>query len=227
MAVAYDPATSHAAEWRFWPGRANATLRKQTAIGVYTPHALSATGGAVKFRALTFREMAASAGAYTAQDRAILVPSENLPTGVKPAPGDQFLDAASVTWTVGEVSPFGKFGLTHRCVVRALAIVGALATSGQLMRASNAQDIYGRAALSDYAAVGSPVLCRVQPEDGDVGEVFGRTAIARKYTAYLETPVTVAAHDQWLVDTTAYTVLGFRNPERVWDLMSLSLELIP
>lgn len=227
MAVAYNAETSHAGEWQFWPGRENVTFRKQTAVGVYANHSLSATGGAVKRRAITWKEMAASAGAYTSQDRAWLLPAANLPSGpVEPAPGDIILDAGNVSWTIGDVT-VGKFGETYKCVARALAVVNALSASGQLKRPTNAQDAAGRPSLATFANVGSAVSCRVQPEDGDAGEVFERLTIPRKFTAYLATPLTVKAHDQFVVDTVTYTVLGFRNPERIWDLMSLSLEAIP
>lgn len=224
MAAAYDPATTHANEWRFWTGRENLTLCKQTAVGIYDSHPLTATGGAAKRRALTFKEMAASAGAYTGSDRAFLLPQANLPTGVVPAAGDVIRDAADVDWTVGDVT-VGKFAQTHKCVCRALAIVNALGKTGTLTRPDNTQDSAGRMALTSYSTVGTS-LCRVQPQDSQATDVLDRRTIVRKYVAYLATPLAVRARDVFTVDGQAYTVLGFRNVERIWDLMSLDLELV-
>lgn len=227
MAAAYDAENAHADEWRLWPAREDVTFRRQTAVGAYTNHALSAAGGAVKRRAITWKEMAASAGAYTSRDRAWLVPVANLPAGpVEPKPGDVLLDSGGVSWTIGDVT-VGKFGETYKCVARALAIVSGLSASGQLSRPTNAQDSAGRASFGAYANVGGAVACRVQPDDGEVAEVFDRLTIPRKFTAFLETPLSVKAHDRFVVGGVTYTVLGFRNAERIWDLSELVLELIP
>lgn len=224
MATAYDPETTHTSEWQFWPGRENVTLRQQTAVGTYTSHTLSATGGAVKRRAITWKEMAASSGAYTNQDRAWLLPLANLPTGpILPKPGDQIRDSDSVDWTIGDIT-VGKFGLTFKCVCRALAIVSELDASGQLKRAAYAADTYGRPAGASYSNQGSAVLCRVQPLDSDANDTLGRVSMDRKFVAYLATPLDVRAHDQFVVGSTTYTITGFRNPERIWDLMELQLE---
>lgn len=225
MAISYEPETAHASEWKLWPGRENVTLRIQRDIGIYDSYPLTATGGAAKRRVISWKELEASAGAYTNQDRAWLLPLANLPANLQPKPGDQVRDSDDVDWTIGDMQ-VGKFGLTYRCVARALAVVHELAELGQLKRPAEAKDSAGRAALATYSAVGSQVRCRVQPEDGSIEEVFERMTIPRRYRAFLETPLTVKAHDQFVVGSTKYTVKGFRNAERIWDLMSLQLESI-
>jgi len=222
-----DFAAMTADEWRLWPEREDVTFLKQTAVGSYDEYRLSfSPGGAAKRRAITWKEMTASAGAYTSQDKAWLIPAANLPGGVLPAPGDIVRDSADVDWTVGDVT-VGKFGNTHKCVCRALAIVNALSATGTLTRPSNAQDSAGRMSLATYSTVGT-VACRVQPQDSSAGDVFdARRTIVRKYAAYLATPLAVLAKDVFTVGGQAYTVLGFRNPERIWDLQSLDLELLP
>lgn len=226
-----------AGEWRYWPERENVTLRVQTALGVYDSYPLTATGGAAKRRSITWKEMTASSGAYTNQDRAWLLPSQNLPEAVLPKPGDQIRDASDVNWTIGDIT-VGKFGNTYKCVSRALALVHELSAVGTLTRPDNTQDAAGRAALTSYSTVGSPVRCRVQPMDSQAGEVFGRVTIPRQFTAILETPLTVQSHDVFTVTsyksfgstvvtgTQSYTVRGFKNAERIWELMEISLELI-
>jgi hypothetical protein len=89
-----------------------------------------------------------------------------------------------------------------------------------------AKDAAGRPALATTTTIGS-VSCRVQPEDSASEEIFDRVANADKFTAYLATPLEVMAHDQFVVNGVTYTVLGFRNPARIWDLQSLALEIVP
>lgn len=214
-----------AGDWRMWTQREDATLRVQTAVGVFDSHPLEETGGAVKRRVLTFKEMAASAGVYVNSDRAFLIPDEVLPEGVRPSPGDQVRDADDIDWTIGEVS-VGKFANTHKAICRALEIVEALKVTATLKRPVSAKDAAGRPALATTTTIGT-VKCRVQPEDSDASESFDRIAMPTKFTAYLATPLTVQAHDQFVVGAVTYTVLGFRNPARIWDLMSLALELVP
>lgn len=218
-------ATMTAGDWRFWTERENATFREQTALGTYTAHALSATGGAAKRRAPTWREQAASAGAYTAKNLVWLVPQQNLPVGVAPKAGDVIRDASGVDHTVLEVQ-LGKFGQTHRCTTIALAVVYALSELGTLTRPVSGRDNAGRPLPAGYDTVASDVRCRVQPEDGTAGDVDERRVIPLRYTGFLETPLAVRARDRFTVAEVTYTVLGFRNPERLGDLMQLTLELV-
>lgn len=211
-------------EFRFWPDRENATYRRQTDVGVYDSFPLAYAGGAARRRAVSLKEVAASAGAYTGRDRAWLVPDAVMPDGLTPRPGDQLRDSDNVDWTVGEVQT-GKFGNTHRCLCRALAVVNELSATGTLSRPDNTQDAAGRMALTSYAAVGS-VACRVQPQDSAAADVFDRRTTPLKYVAYLATPLAARAKDRFTVGGVAYTVEGFRNPERVWDLMALDLTLV-
>lgn len=211
-------------EWKMWPEREDAVLRVQgSAVGSYDSYPLKAAGGAIKRRAITFKEMAGSAGVYLNSDRAWLIPDENLPEGVQPKAGDQVRDSAGIDWTIGEVI-VGKFGNTHKCISRALAIVEGLKDTGVLKRPASAADSAGRPALATTTTIDS-VACRVQPDDSDAAEVFDRVSMPRNFTAYLATPLTVLAHDQFVVGGTTYTILGFRNAQRIWDLMSLKLEL--
>lgn len=218
-------ATMTADEWRFWPEREDVTLRKQTAVGAYTNHALSATGGAAKRRAPTWKEQTASAGAYSAKNLVWLLPTANLPDGVTPKAGDVIRDASSVDHTVLEVQ-VGKFGQTHRCVTIALAVVYELSELGTLERPVSGRDGAGRPLPAGYTVIAADVSCRVQPEDGTAGDVDERKVIPLRYTATLATPVVVRARDRFTVDGTAYTVTGFRNPERLDQLLQLSLELV-
>lgn len=228
-------ARATANEWRLWPQREDVTLRVQTAIGVYDSHPLSADGGAAKRRAPTWKEMTASAGAVTAKNLVWLVPTANLPDGIEPRAGHQIRDAEDVDHTILDAVS-GKWRNTWRCTTIALSVVYELSALGVLTRPDAGQDAAGRPLPTGYAEV-ARVRCRVQPQDSDAGEHFGRVTTARKYTAYVDQQLAPRAKDVFTVTSyvsqggavasvTAYTVLGFRNPERLDQLCSLDLELL-
>ena len=233
MAVAWG-ASSHANEWVYWPDRETVTHREQTAIGTYSNHALamthpvsgSSTSSVAKRRALTFREAATSAGAYTSANLVFLVPTAAF-GATPPKVGDILRDASSIDHTILEVQK-GKLGNTQRCVTIALALVNDLRTSAVLLRPTNNQDAAGKRD-PDLTAVVENILCRVQPIRGDVSEDgFDGQVLRGRYFAYLDTRVHPRFGDVFVVlnddDTeTRYTITAWENPERLDQLMSLAL----
>lgn len=235
-----DMAAATADEWKFWPGRENCILRKQTAVGEYDAHEMRATGGSCKRRAPTWKEMTASAGAVSSRNLVWLLPHVNLPDGVRPRAGDLIRATESDTGeeidhTILDVQ-VGKFGQTHRCVTIALAVVYELSAIGVLTRPDNTQDGAGRMALASYTEI-ARVRCRVQPQDSDAGDHFDRRTAAQRFTAYLDTQLQTRAKDVLTVTSyvspggaisgvQSYTVLGYRAPDRLDQLPALDLELI-
>lgn len=212
-------------EWKLWAEREDVSILAVGPVGTYTPTALAATGGAVKRRAPTWKEMTASAGAVSAKNLVWLVPAANLPGGCPaPKPGDLIRDAAAVDHTVLEVQ-VGKYGNTHRCTTVALAVVNGLGTLGTLERPAAGRDAAGRPALTEYAAVGTS-YCRVQPTDGQAKDVFERRTIPQTFTAVLATPLDARARDAFVAGGVRYTVTATRNPARLDALQELDLEQI-
>jgi len=230
-----DMARATRNEWRFWPNREDVALRVQTALGVYDTHPLSAPGGAAKRRAPTWKEMTASAGGVSAKNLVWLIPAANLPEGVEPRAGYQIRSADDVDHTILEVLD-GKFANTRRCVTIALAVVYELHALGVLTRPDDAQDDAGRSLPSAYTEI-ARVKCRVQPQDSEAGDHFERRTTARRFAAYLDQQLQPRAKDVFTVTTyvspggaiasvQSYTVLGYRNPERLDQLAALDLELL-
>jgi hypothetical protein len=228
-----DMAAATRDEWRYWPNRENVTLRAIGAPGEYDSHHLKAPGGAAKRRAPNWKEMTASAGAVTSKNLVWLLPAVNLPEGVEVRAGYQIRDADDVDHTVLEAQS-GKFAQTWRCVTIALAVVYELHATGVLTRPSNAQDDAGRAALTGYATVAT-VKCRVQPQDSQAGDHFDRRTTAQKFTAYCDRQLQPRARDVLTVTSyvspggaisgvQSYSILGYRNPERLDQLCALDLE---
>jgi hypothetical protein len=229
-AAAFDPKASTRNDWQTLPGLEAVSLLSLGPIGTYTTHALSLSGRTATTlrRALTWKEIQASAGAYTGANQKFIIPDQvaaaSLPSGVIPKAGDLIQDSAGVNHTVLE-NVVGKHGNTHACVTIALAVVNNLGVTGTLTRPDNTQDAAGRMALTSYSTVGTS-LCRVEPEQSQSGDVLGRRTTAKRFTAFLETPLSVQARDQFTAGGVTYTVLGFRNPARLDQLQSLDLEQV-
>ena len=93
-----------------------------------------------KRRALTNKELAASFGAYTALDRAWLIPTENVSFEVKP--GDYVTDRHNVQWTVLE-SDKNTWGTWFKCPSRDPIIAHNLSQTVQIWTPINTQSASG------------------------------------------------------------------------------------
>lgn len=226
MAVPYSAGTSHANEWRFWQDRENATLLARTAPGVYDSHPLKAAGGAAKRRALTYRELMASNGAYSHNNLVWLLPAANLPAGVEPRAGHRVRDADDYEYTVLEVQK-GKFGETHRCITVCLELVEELRELATIERPAGLKDGGGRLALTTYAELHADVPCRLQPLESARGEEFGRTTSPHRFVAYLDLDVeALRARDVLVVAGQRYTIDRLGEVARLDRLPEIECTLI-
>lgn len=213
-------------DWKCWADRENVTLIAEKNSGDMS-YALSATGGAAKRRALTFKELAASGGVYTAQDMVWLVPSANLPAGVVPKMADRVRDSGANDWTVLEVA-LNKLRCTYRLVTRNLVIALDLRDRVDIWAPTNTQDDPGNR-VPDYgqAPLYSQVPARVQPVGEEVVEAFGKRGLAKHYKCYLGRAVTVTAEYQVRLGSTVYQITGTANMDRIDFHVELDLEILP
>lgn len=107
-----------------------------------------------------------------------------------------------------------------------LVLAADLRSTGTLSRPSNAQDTAGRPTLASYTAIATDIACRVQPEGGDATDVLGRRTIPKRFTAFLASTVDARAKDKFVSGGVTYTVLAARQPERIDELMTLTLEQV-
>ncbi len=143
--------------------------------------------------------------------------------GAKPA--DTITRADGSVWTVLRASP--PVISVWQIDAIDLILSNGLVQSGTLKRPSNtSQDAAGRQALTSYTTIANNVPCRVQPVTGDATDVTDRRAMIQRYTAFLGQQITPQALDVFTVGTANYTVLDFRLPARIDELMTLGLELI-
>lgn len=179
------------------------------------------------FEFIGLKEAAASRGVYQAGDVTFSIRQSLLQDLGGAKPGDSVLRAADgQTYTVLTAVPT-VFTKVWDVTCRNLILVNGLRSTGTLSRPSNAQDSTGRAALTTYANVAAGVACKVQPEDSAAVDLLDRKTAARRFTAFLAAQVVAKAKDRFVCDGVTYTVLGSKNPERIGDLMSLTLEVVP
>jgi hypothetical protein len=172
-----------------------------------------------------FQEAAPSAGVYTHADGIFVVRNSLLAAvgGAKPA--DTITRADGSIWTVLRVRPPVISGVWH-LTCRDLILANGLEQTGSLLRPTLAQDSAGRQAIASYTTVCSNIACRVQPEGGTARDVFERRTLPQRFTAFLGAQVTAQAKDQFVVADQNYTILDFKRPQRIDELMTLTLELI-
>jgi hypothetical protein len=178
------------------------------------------------FDFISLKEAAASRGVYQAGDVSFSI-RQTLLAGLGGAkPGDTVLRSADgQTYTVLTAVPTVMTRVWD-LVCRNLILANNLRQLGTLTRPTNTQDSTGRAALTNYTSVAADVPCRVQPEDETASDVLDRRTMPQQFTAFLLTQVSARAKDRFTCDGVTYTVLGVRNPERIDELMSLTLEKV-
>lgn len=174
---------------------------------------------------ITLREAQASNGVYQLGDAKFTI-RQSLLTGVSGAkPRDTITRSDTRVWTILSATPPGIEGVWN-LTARDLVLANDLRQTGTLSRPSNAQDTAGRPTLASYTAVVTDVPCRVQPEGGTATDQLGRKTIPQRFTAFLGQQVEARAKDKFVAGGVTYTVLEWKNPERITDLMSLTLEKV-
>lgn len=230
---AWAPASA-AADWVWWPAREPVTYRTQTAPGVYAdtapalthPVTGSPTADVAKRLKLTFKELAASGGAYVSQDRTWLIPTAALTAvGVTPKVGDQVEDAGGTRWTVLTVDS-RKFGLTTALTTRDLVLVYALRDTLTQGRSAAGPDAAG-GRTPRYATVAADVPAKVQEVAAAAGDRLGQRQAPRVYEITVGQRLALRALDR-LTDQagTVYQVTGWRQADRIDVLMVVDAERV-
>jgi hypothetical protein len=182
-------------------------------------------------RPLNFKELAASGGVYTSQDRVWLVPAAILPSGLNGVadlkPADFLTDGDSVQWTVLECA-WNTLQTWWRLVTRNIVLAYDLRSTLSIINPINNQDASGnRIPNYNVEPAYSNVPCRIQEQEGNVAELLGKQEIKRTFIAYIGQRVTVTRESRVISGGVNYQVTGYRNPDRIDMLMELNLEIIP
>ncbi len=190
-----------------------------------------------KRRAPTYKELAASNGAYTGQDLVWLLPNALLPAGAKPKPGDPVTDADGTKWTTLEVA-WNALKATWRMVTRNLVLAYQLRALIDIQRPAITYD--GAAGVlrgwpDDASPSGSvayaAVPAKVQLITQETQEVFGVLGLQGNYAVTVGQDVAILKVDRvkWNSPTgTVYLdILGQRNPQRIDELPLLDCASYP
>jgi hypothetical protein len=171
------------------------------------------------------REAAPSAGVYTRAAGVFVVRNSLLAAvgGAKPA--DTITRGDGSVWTVLAARPPSISGV-WQLTCRDLVLANGLRQTGTLSRPVLGQDVAGRQTFAAYTPIASNIPCRLQPEGGDAADTFERRTLAQRFTAFLGVQVVAQAKDQFVVNGLGYTVLDFKLPQRIDELMTLYLELV-
>lgn len=189
-----------------------------------------------KRRALTYKELAASGGAYTGLDKTWLVPAAVLTAGFVIRPGDTITDSDDVAWTVLEAA-LGKFKQTWKLTCRDLVLVNALTYTVDIERAQLLQDATGgtvrrwpgQGGTVPYAGV----RASVQPQEAHPADERGMRAGLATYHVIVERQLRLMLDRdrvKW-TDTTGAVhyldILRLENPVRLDELPRLVCEIRP
>lgn len=227
-----DLSSSFSTDYLVWDGVQVVTHTAGRLGGGGTETAVSLA----KRRALTYKELAASGGAYTGLDRVWLIPAAVLSAGFTIRPGDAITDASSVAWTVLEAT-LGKFGQTWKLTCRDLVLVNALTYLIDIERAQLLQDAAG-GTVRRWPGQGGTVAysqlrASVQPVEAAPADERGVRAGLAKYEVTVERQVALAFDRdrvKW-TDTTGQPhyldITGLRNPNRIDELPVLTCEKRP
>jgi len=222
-------------DWQFWMNTETVILSTS-----YNPDAMVCTIDVCKRRALTRKELAASRGAYTADDVLFLIPQTFLPNGFRPQPGSIVTDADGVNFTALDVggrkrdrnNQYQTWALTCRDLVLAEGLADAIdiqrptitfdAAGGKLR--AWPEDGKGSVPYKSLAA-------RVQLLTQEFVEERGIGGFKGTHAVIVGRQVTVTAEDRVKVTldgaTVYLSIIGQHNPQRIDELPVLDCTLAP
>jgi hypothetical protein len=167
-------------------------------------------------------EGAPSQGVYTKFKIKVTIGQSDVPFTPKPA--DTVLWLGN-TYTVQRVQGYDWLEY-YELEALNLILAYQLVQSGNLKRPTNAVDATSKLTFATYTPIAANIPCRLQPMTGDAVDIGKRRTMPQRFTAYLGIQVVPQAKDVFTVAGQDYTVLNFRNPERIDEVQTLQCELI-
>lgn len=181
----------------------------------------------------TAKELAASNGAYCGLDCKWKIPEALLGEGVQPKPGDTWVrDSDGTEWTVlPDGVAFLEMFRVWTLSCRDLVLFHGLREEIDIERSATGRDRTGSESRDDWKSA-YRLAAKVQPVLANIHEERGQHVLQTLYEVFVAEPVIVTNDDRvaWtdLVGKRHYLeIRGWRNPERVGELMVLECELVP
>ena len=182
-------------------------------------------------RAPTFKELAASNGAYTGQDVVWHVPAVQLTVG-PPKPRDTVIDSDNVSWTVLEVQ-WDTLKSRWRLITRNPIIAYDLRDEVSIEQCTITYDAVG-APVRTWPPIGGQILypnipARVQPDDSVVVDQRGVRGDLETYFVFLAEQVPILDVRECRVNWNGVylDITGSRQSERIDELPMLTAERRP
>lgn len=186
-----------------------------------------------KRRALTWKELTASGGAYTGQDLVWLIPQAVLDEDRVIKAGDVVIDEEGVRYTV--LDPLlGKWGQTWRLVTRDLVLAHDLSDTIDIQRAALGYDDAG-ASMRRYPPYGGEtpyanLKARVQIQEQRETDERGLRGLKETYQIIVEKDIDVREVDRvkWTTikrGTLYLEIKGYTQPDRIDVLPILDCEV--
>jgi head-tail adaptor len=181
-----------------------------------------------KRRAPTYRELAASNGAYTASDVVWLVPSVLL--GVTGKPGDYITDEDGTVYTVLEAS-HNAFRSFWRFVTRDLVLANDLRDTIDIQRPTIGYDSAG-GKLRTFPPLGGSTAyddlpAKVQKLTDTLAVALGVEGFKADYAVIVGQQVTIEEGDRIKFGSLYLDITGLRNPSRIDELPVLTAVIQP
>lgn len=200
-------------DYRNWVDRESVTYHSRSRGGDVSYSLTDCKG-----RAISRRELAASAGVYTAQDRVWLLPTEIIPAGLSPKPADLIVDSAGTRWTVTPECGLNTLGTWWRMICRDLVLSAQLREMVSVHRPDAAQDASGNHNPT-YSAIYNQVPSRVQVRTKQRVEVRGKYLLESTVDVYVAGPLELFQGDQVRDELgVVYEVQGHGEPDRIDQL---------
>lgn len=174
---------------------------------------------------LTRKEIEASGGAYTSLDRVFNIPNTLL--GLVAKPGDYLTISSesitnggdSITYTVLDAQR-QVWGTVTRCVCRDPIICYQLAQRVDVYEATFAQD-EAASRVPTFSVKYSAVPARIQEISGEPSDERGKRTMRRRFNIFVAQHLELSTDDEIRFDGERYAVIGWRNPDRLGELMTL------
>lgn len=208
-------------DYRSWDNTEPVTLTDVAAAGD-TDYDLKTA----KRRALSFRELAASGGAYTAKDLVWLLPAKIVEAAraPEPEPADRITDKTGDIWTILE-GTLNTWKSYYRCVTRNLILAADLRTTLSVKRSTGTatDDAGGR--VYSFSEVYNAIPCRFQEVGAEISDERGQRATLKRYSVWVDRRLYLTIEDQILdADGNIYELTGWHDADRIDQLQQLDCQ---
>jgi len=198
------------------PKTESGMYRSQTSPGVYVNYPVSGTF----YRRREISEKSPSNGVYIGYRRTWFIPRTQL--SVAPNVADIYLAADGNPYTVLKIGTAGGQESWELSTID-LIIAANLKDQVNILAPTNTQDQAG-IRVPNYSVAYANLACRFQPIEGGREKNHDKLGFHRFFTVILSQQVSVTTEYQVVSANVPYQIRGFAHPNRIDELMTLTVE---